>query len=72
MELLRKRQFWLIAGALTLAALGVAAYAFPPWPSILNWVFDVLAFAAMLFGGLMLISQFVLPVQTMAERRAVF
>jgi hypothetical protein len=72
MELLRKRQFWLILAALTVAALSIAAYALPPWPSILNWVFDGLAFAAMFIGGLMLISQFVLPVQTMAERRAVF
>jgi hypothetical protein len=72
MELLRKRQFWLIAGALTLAALGIAAYALPPWPSIFNWVLDIAAFAAMFFGGLMLISQFVLPVHTMHERRAVF
>src|SRR6185436_16349331 len=72
MELLRKRQFWLIVGALTLAALSVDAYALPPWPSVLNWVFDILAFAAMFFGGLMIISQFVLPVHTMAERRATF
>ena len=72
MELLRQRRFWLIAGALTLAALAVAAYAFPPYPSVFNWVLDLAAFAVMLFGGLMLISQFVLPVQTMAERRAVF
>jgi hypothetical protein len=72
MELLRKRQSWLIAGALLVAALGFAAYALPPWPSLLNWIFDLLAFAAMLFGGLILISQFVLPVHTMGERRAVF
>ena len=72
MELLRKRQVWLGAGAITLAALGIVAYALPPYPSILNWVFDLLAFAVMLVGGLMLISQFVLPVHTVRERRAVF
>ena len=72
MDFLRSRRFWTGFGILLLAAAAIAAYAIPPWPSFLNWVFDVLAFAGSLVAGLMLISQFVLPVQTMRERRAVF
>jgi hypothetical protein len=72
MELLRQRRFWTVVGACLLVAGAVAAYAIPPWPSLMNWVFDLLAFFGTLVAGLMLISQFVLPVQTMRERRAVF
>jgi len=72
MELLRRRQFWVWVGLVVVAGLGLAAYVFPPWPSVLNWVFDILAFSLTLATGLMLISQFVLPVQTQGERRAVF
>jgi hypothetical protein len=38
----------------------------------MNWAFDAVAFLGMFFAGLMLISQFVLPVQTMRERREVY
>jgi hypothetical protein len=72
MELLRERRFWTGVGAFLLVAAAVAAYAVPPWPSLMNWVFDLLALFGTLVAGLMLISQFVLPVQTMRERRAVF
>jgi hypothetical protein len=72
MDFLRTRRFWTGLGLFLLAAAAIAAYGVPPWPSFLNWVFDVLAFAGSLVVGLMLISQFVLPVQTMRERRAVF
>ncbi|MCC7359896.1 MAG: hypothetical protein IT317_10485 [Anaerolineales bacterium] len=72
MEILRRRQFWAWAGAVVVLAAAVAAYAFPPWPSLLGVVFDVLAFAGTFVIGLMLISQFVLPVQTQSERRSVF
>jgi regulator of protease activity HflC (stomatin/prohibitin superfamily) len=72
MELLRRRRFWTGAGLFLLVAGGLAAYAFPPWPSPLNWVFDLLAFTTTFAGGLMIISQFVLPVQTELERRKVF
>ncbi len=72
MEFLGRRQFWVWVGLVGVAGLGLAAYAFPPWPSLLNWVFDILAFSLTLATGLMLISQFVLPVQTQGERRAVF
>ena len=72
MEFMRNRRFWTGTGILLLAAAAVAAYAVPPWPSFMNWVFDLLAFFGSLVAGLMLISQFVLPVQTMGERRAVF
>ena len=72
MEILRRRQFWTGLGLVVLVAAAIAAYAIPPWPSFMNWVFDLLAFAGSLVAGLMLISQFVLPVQTMRERRAVF
>ncbi len=72
MEVLRKRRFWLGAGLLVAAALAVAAYAFPPYPSPLNFVFDILALTITLVGGLLIISQIVLPVQTRGERRAAF
>jgi hypothetical protein len=72
MALFRNRRFWSIAGLLAAAAAGVAAYTLLPLPGPLNWVLDVLAFVTTLVGGLMIISQFVLPVQTQRERRAVF
>lgn len=72
MGLLRKRQFWVAAGLFTAGALAVAAYVIPPLPSLLNWAFDILAFALALSAGLMIISQFVLPVQTQRERQEVF
>jgi hypothetical protein len=72
MSLLRRRNFWLGAGLLVAAAAAGAVYVLPPWPSFLNIVFDVMAFAVTLLGGLALISQFVLPVQNSRERRKVF
>lgn len=72
MQLLRTRKFWLGAGLLVGAAAAGAAYFLPPWPSFLNIVFDLLAFAVTLVGSLALISQFILPVQTSRERRKVF
>jgi SPFH domain / Band 7 family len=72
MEFMRQRRFWTGLGIFLLVVGAVAAYAVPPWPAFMNWVFDLLAFLGSLVAGLMLISQFVLPVQTMRERRAVF
>jgi hypothetical protein len=72
MELVRNRRLWLGVGAIVLAIAGIAAYAVPPWPSLMNWALDAMAFFGMLFAGLILISQFVLPVQTMRERREVY
>jgi hypothetical protein len=72
MEFMRQRQFWTGLGGFLLVVGAIAAYAIPPWPSLMNWVFDLLAFSGMLVAGLMLISQFILPVQTLRERRAVF
>jgi hypothetical protein len=72
MVLLRKRRFWIVAGLVVVAGAGLAAYALWPLPTPLNWVLDVLALAVTFIGGLMVISQFVLPVQTQRERRAVF
>ena len=69
---MRERRFWTGLGIFVLVVAAIAAYAVPPWPSFMNWVFDLLAFFGSLVAGLMLISQFVLPVQTMRERRAVF
>lgn len=72
MQLLRKRKFWVAAGLLSAAAVGAAAYAVPPWPSVLNLFFDFVAITVAFLGGLALISQFVLPVQSPRERRKVF
>jgi hypothetical protein len=72
MQLLRKRKFWLAAGLIIASALGGAAYALPPWPSLLNLFFDFVGFSLALLGGLALISQFILPVQSHRERRKVF
>jgi hypothetical protein len=72
MQLLRTRKFWLGAGLLVAAAATGAAYVLPPFPSFLNIFFDLVGLAAGLIGGLALISQFVLPVQTPLERRRVF
>lgn len=72
MQLLRQRKFWLVAGLVVAAALGGAAYALPPWPSPLSLFFDFVGFAVALLGGLALMSQFVLPVQSDRERRHVF
>jgi len=72
MEVLRKRRFWLGAGLFVAAVLAVAAYAIPPYPAVLNIVFDILALAITLVGGLLVISQIVLPVQSRGERRAAF
>ncbi len=72
MERLRKRPFWTVVGLLAVAAGAVAAYAIPPWPTALGWLFDAIAFGCAFFGGLAVISQFVLPVQTQRERRIVF
>ena len=72
MSLLRRRNFWLGAGLLVAAAAAGAVYVLPPWPSFLNIVFDLMAFAVTLLGGLALFSQFVLPVQNSRERRKVF
>lgn len=72
MDFLRQRRFWVGFGTFALVAMAIAAYAVPPWPSFMNWVFDALAFFGSLVAGLMLVSQFVLPVQTMRERREVF
>jgi regulator of protease activity HflC (stomatin/prohibitin superfamily) len=72
MHLLRSRKFWLAAGLLVASALGGAAYALPPWPSPLNLFFDFVGFTLALLAGLALVSQFVLPVQTVRDRRRSF
>jgi hypothetical protein len=72
MAVLRRRRFWLGAGVAAAVVAAVAAYAFPPYPALFNWVLDILALALTLVGGLWIISQIVLPVQTPSERRAAF
>src|SRR5574337_49781 len=71
MELLTSRRFWSVVGLLAAAGLTAWLYTRQPWPSSLSWLIDVVAIIAMFFGGLTIISQFVLPVQTMAERQHV-
>jgi hypothetical protein len=72
MDVLRSRRVWTGLGLLVLVLAGLAAYAIPPWPPVLNWLFDLMALAVAFVGGAAVISQFVLPVQTRRERRAVF
>ena len=68
MELLTRRRTWEIVGLLAAAGVAVWVYTLEPRPSLLNWLVDAAAFAAVYFSGLAIISQFVLPVQTNAER----
>jgi hypothetical protein len=71
MELLTSRRFWSVVGLLAAVGLTAWLYTRQPWPSPLSWLIDGAAIIAMFFGGLTIISQFVLPVQTMAERQHV-
>lgn len=71
MELLTRRRTWGIVGLLAAAGAAVWLYTLQPQPSLLNWLIDAAAFAAVYFGGLAITSQFVLPVQTTAERAQV-
>jgi regulator of protease activity HflC (stomatin/prohibitin superfamily) len=71
MELLRQRRTWEVVGLLAAAGVVGWLYWLPPRPSAFNWLIDAAAFALMFFGGLAIISQFVLPVQTMEERERV-
>ncbi len=68
----QNRRLWQIVGALAAVALVIGLYTWPALPSGLNWLVDLVAFATTFVSGLAIISQFVLPVQTMAERRHVF
>ncbi|MGH2524089.1 MAG: hypothetical protein ACRDH2_16405, partial [Anaerolineales bacterium] len=72
MEFLQKRRFWYALGILAAISVTFAAYIIPPQPTLLGLLFDLLGFAATFFGGLLIISQFVLPVQTMAERERAY
>lgn len=67
-DLLQNRRFWLGVGLFLLAiALGVL-YWLDPQPTLGNWVADVFGLILMYIVGLAIISQFVLPVQTMDDR----
>jgi hypothetical protein len=73
MNLLGNRRFWIytsLAAAL-LAAAGLYLLV-EPWPTPYNVLLDLFGFGVTFFGGLVIISQFILPVQTMVEREHVF
>jgi hypothetical protein len=67
----RKTNYWPTLSLLAGIGLCVAFYAWQPLPTGLGFLLDLGGFFLALLGGLALISQFVLPVQTMSERRRV-
>lgn len=67
----RKTNYWPTLSLLAGIGLLVAFYAWQPLPTGLGFLLDLGGFFFALVGGLALISQFVLPVQTMRERRQV-
>ncbi len=67
----RKTNYWPIVSLVGGLGLLVAFYAWQPLPSGSGLLLDLGGFFLALLGGLALISQFVLPVQTMSERRRV-
>jgi hypothetical protein len=71
MELLRKRAFWVGFGLFGAAAITVVVYLTDPPTNIFSYVFDLAGFVALYLGGLVIMSQFVLPVQTRGDRRQV-
>ncbi|MGQ0601086.1 MAG: hypothetical protein ACT4QE_05245, partial [Anaerolineales bacterium] len=71
MELLRKRAFWVWAGLAGVAIVTVVVYWSNPPANIFSYVFDIAGFVALYLGGLITMSQFVLPVQTSADRTRV-
>jgi regulator of protease activity HflC (stomatin/prohibitin superfamily) len=60
-----------IGGAAAVVGAVIALYTLPPPPSPLNWALDIAAFLVTYVGGLVIISQFILPVQTTEDRRRV-
>lgn len=68
----RKTNYWPTISLVVGIGLCVAFYAWQPLPTTLGFLLDLGGFILALLGGLALISQFVLPVQTMSERRQVF
>jgi hypothetical protein len=67
----RKTNYWPIVTLVGGIGLAVAFYAWQPLPTGWGFLLDLGGFFLALLGGLALISQFVLPVQTMSERRRV-
>ena len=67
----RKTNYWPIISLVAGIGLCVAFYAWSPLPTGLGFLLDLAGFLLTLLGGLALISQFILPVQTMSERRRV-
>lgn len=67
-ELLQGRRVWIGFGLLVAVAGLALLYWLAPMPTIANWVLDLVGTVAMYVVGLAIISQFVLPVQTMDDR----
>jgi hypothetical protein len=71
MDLLRRREFWVGFGLFAAGVITLALYAYEPPLNLFSYVLDIIAFVALYLGGLVIMSQFVLPVQTTADRRRV-
>lgn len=67
-DVLRSRRFWVGFGAVTGVIVVALLYMLEPVPTTANWIFDVVGLVGMYAVGLAIISQFVLPVQTMDDR----
>lgn len=67
-DVLRSRRFWVGFGAVTGVIVVALLYMLEPVPTTANWIFDLVGFVGMYGVGLAIISQFVLPVQTMDDR----
>jgi len=67
-EILQNRWVWIVFSGLVLAAGLVWLYTLMPYPTAVNWFLDGLGFLVMYLLGLAVISQFVLPVQTLSDR----
>jgi hypothetical protein len=65
---LTDRRVWYGAGLLVLAAATVGLYLLEPWPGVASLIVDGVLLFAVYVTGLIIISQFVLPVQTMGDR----
>ncbi len=62
---------WPTLGGVVGLGIVAAFYILPPFPTLANWLLDVAGLVVTYLAGLVIISQFVLPVQTMEDRKRV-